>query len=711
MVFPNRNREDRCEPSRDRKGAFFLLAAAPRPYRQGSEKPFWTLAKGAGRRGIGRSGFVGGGAVLAEPTISCTQCGCTDCNGNGVDDRCDVSCSNSGIYCTGFPPVATSDVCNANQFPTCNISADCNGNNVPDECELASGASCDANLNNVLDECEYTIPSNVLLVDDSAPPGGDGLTWCSAFQDLQNALVVATAGKTIWVAQGTYVPIGCAPSCGAGDRSATFNLIEGVTILGGYAGFGAPIPNARDITGNPTILTGDLLGDDVGLANNADNALHVVTAIGVDATAVIDGVTIRAGHANGTGDDKRGAGMFVSASTVTISDCTFSGNHTVRLADGTAHGGGMYTIASAPTLDNCVFSGNTSNAGGGMFIDGKSGTISATITNSIFIDNTVQPVTMSFGGGVYVARSAPEFRNCKFLNNVSCEGGGGLCNVASQTRIINCLFSGNVAYKGGGVGNRGKSDSFMTNCTLSNNCADINGSSFYNNDSAPRITNSILVAGSTSACNPAPNIEGLNPNDSLALTFSLTGSPGFVDALGPDGVAGTLDDDLRLAGGSAAIDAGNNAAVLGVSCTVDADCVAVGYQTCTSGLCDGSVIDTDIDGRVRIVEGNGCGLATVDIGASEVQIDCGNGVCDPGETPCTCPSECSQFSVVANEDAASTCHDGFDNDCDCATDCSDTSDCVDVIAEDCTDFVDNDCDGLKDCADPDCSADPFCAPE
>ncbi len=136
VFFPNCDREHRYKPSRDRKGAFFLLAAAPLPYRRGSE----GIAKGSGRRGIDRSGFVGGGAVRSEPTISCTMCGCTDCNGNGVDDRCDVSCSNSGIYCTGFPPLAVSDVCNANQFPTCNISADC----LAAAFETCTGGICDS---------------------------------------------------------------------------------------------------------------------------------------------------------------------------------------------------------------------------------------------------------------------------------------------------------------------------------------------------------------------------------------------------------------------------------------------------------------------------------------------------------------------------------------------------------------------------------------
>ena len=42
---------------------------------------------------------------------------------------------------------------------------------------------------------------------------------------------------------------------------------------------------------------------------------------------------------------------------------------------------------------------------------------------------------------------------------------------------------------------------------------------------------------------------------------SIDSDPLFVDPLGPDGVAGTLDDDLRLEAGSPCIDAGSNSAV------------------------------------------------------------------------------------------------------------------------------------------------------
>ena len=106
---------------------------------------------------------------------------------------------------------------------------------------------------------------NVKYVDQSATgPLHDGSAWCSAYIDLQDALAMAIAGDEIRVANGKYVP-----DRGTGDRTAAFQLIDAVGLYGGFAGCGAPNPDARDISLNETVLSGDLRGDDVLLVNAA----------------------------------------------------------------------------------------------------------------------------------------------------------------------------------------------------------------------------------------------------------------------------------------------------------------------------------------------------------------------------------------------------------------------------------------------------------
>ena len=81
------------------------------------------------------------------------------------------------------------------------------------------------------------------------------------------------------------------------DRADTVALSNGLAVYGGFlgtahAGGGETLLSERDLDGdghpvNETVLSGDLLGDDTpGLGNVADNALHVVTAVGTDASAI-----------------------------------------------------------------------------------------------------------------------------------------------------------------------------------------------------------------------------------------------------------------------------------------------------------------------------------------------------------------------------------------------------------------------------------------
>lgn len=78
-----------------------------------------------------------------------------DCNGNGIDDRCDISCEEPGCSSVSC---GTSLDCNSDGIPdACTIAAgldrDCNSNGTPDECDLAAKTSDDCNQNGVPDDC------------------------------------------------------------------------------------------------------------------------------------------------------------------------------------------------------------------------------------------------------------------------------------------------------------------------------------------------------------------------------------------------------------------------------------------------------------------------------------------------------------------------------------------------------------------------------
>ena len=224
----------------------------------------------------------------------------------------------------------------------------------------------------------------VIYVDAKGPAGGTGVSWANAFPCVQTALGVAEKGDVIRVAQGTYRPDeGIMGSRrvelkGSGDRTATFLLVTGAAMRGGYAGLGGPDPNARDVHKYETILTGDLKGNDVDLAgidweavnaftlhaSRTDNSYCVVTIEAGDSGTVLDGFTITGGHVlwgtTSTGMLMGGSGMTVSAGTPTIVDCTFRRN-TAR-AEGVGgygawgfRGGAVVSANSQPTFQRCTF--------------------------------------------------------------------------------------------------------------------------------------------------------------------------------------------------------------------------------------------------------------------------------------------------------------------------------------------------------------------
>jgi len=443
-----------------------------------------------------------------------------------------------------------------------------------------------------------TAGAEIIYVDANASPGGDGLSWETAYKYLQDALYNAGSNpdvNEIRVARGTSKPdMDEAGNVTPGDREATFQLKNGVTIRGGYAGYNEPDPNVWDIGLYETILSGDLNGDDVGFTNNDENSYHVVTGNNTEPNAVLDGFTVTAGKTKDDGSaDDYGGGMYNNPGSPTVTNCTFTKNYAGY------GGGGMLNSSSSPTLTNCTFIENWSYWGGGL-CNGSSNPI---LTNCTFIGNWG-----SGGGGIYNAGGSPTLTNCTFIGNSvnstpefihnvdNSESkeihptflyppGGGMYNNGSSPTLVNCTFSGNSADYGGGMANNSYSSPTLVNCTFGGNSARLEGGGMWiNYESTPTVNNCIMWADSAptgaeiflssptgipstltvSYSDVQGGIEGVHVDSGCTLnwgTGNIMTDPLFVDSDGPDGNAGTEDDNLRLLAASPCIDAGNNTAV------------------------------------------------------------------------------------------------------------------------------------------------------
>ncbi len=309
------------------------------------------------------------------------------------------------------------------------------------------------------DDPYQLVCSGICYVDATATGTGDGTSWTNAFPMLQDALFLSLSGSQIWVADGTYYPDeSTILGVDSDSRNATFQLLSGVALYGGFAG-GETALNQRDPATNPAILSGDLQQNDSGnFTGNGDNAFHVVSGSGTDATTILDGFTITAGNANGGGfPTDGGGGIFNEAGSPTITRSTITGNKAFR-------GGGVYnTAGSTPAITHNTIHGNQASDGGGIY------TINSTpiITGNTIVDNTA-----GFGGGLYNSNSNATITGNTITGNVAGTTGGGIRNLDSNPTITATILYGNS--DSGGTDASGQMD---------------------NNNSAPTVSYSIVQGG------------------------------------------------------------------------------------------------------------------------------------------------------------------------------------------------------------------------
>ena len=460
-----------------------------------------------------------------------------------------------------------------------------------------------------------SLHGSTLHVDGQASPGGNGTSWETAFRFLQDALAAAAGDsqvEEIRVAGGTYLPDESEASPqGTGVRSSTFWLVPGVALRGGFAGTNAPDPDLRDLDLFPTILSGDLPGNDLpNWVNHADNAFHVVSASGVDAGSVLDGFVVRGGYAS-FGSDGAGAGIhLVGASPTvrrcviaeclassggglssdggspTLSQCSFVGNYAWG-----GRGGALYLgTPSAPAVTECTFSGNQAFGAGGPG-DGGAAFLEfdcpATFDRCAFVSNSATTSSAIYPTGGAVTSLADELRfdGCRFLHNTCPNGAGGaVWSGGDDVVFASCEFSANSSTVGGAAAIFLSTGVVFSNCTMFGNSAGDGGALSLTYSTTAEIANCILWASAANA--DSPYKAAIHKDDSSDATVEWTciqsmwvpepgedpldpenfpgctdANPLFVDANGADNLLGTLDDDLRLGPDSPLIDAGFNGAV------------------------------------------------------------------------------------------------------------------------------------------------------
>ncbi|MDO8632770.1 MAG: right-handed parallel beta-helix repeat-containing protein [Phycisphaerales bacterium] len=325
--------------------------------------------------------------------------------------------------------------------------------------------------------------TTMIYVDGSAVgPTHDGLTWCTAYRNPQPALIVAVAGQTIRVAEGTYTPD---PTGLSDPRDAMFSLKTGIILEGGYAGCGAADPDARDGTVYQTILSGDLNGNDApNFIGREDNTYHVVICDGVDSTGVIDGFTITGGNANAIDPGRDvGGGMYIVNGACTVNRCTFHDNLGGHAEPSTDCCCEHPTPGCGPADCEAVVCAIDPTCCTDRW-DASCVQIARSDCFDCFMPVSCNPTLTGGGGGLYHENSSSRIADCTFAENRSPSFGGGILNKNGHPILTNCRFVSNSAESngdssGGAIYSRDGGDLTLTDSTLLGNSASIEGGGLF----------------------------------------------------------------------------------------------------------------------------------------------------------------------------------------------------------------------------------------
>lgn len=316
---------------------------------------------------------------------------------------------------------------------------------------------------------------------DNATPG-DGTSWATAYTNLNDALLGAAAGAEVWIAAGTYVT----------PDTASFFIDKELTVLGGFAGTETSA-DAADPDTNPTILSGDVMGNDGEMGFDsllfADNnrILFITDTADVSAyTVTLDGLSfVHGGIAEDTDDFNTNAGAGLSSyAKLSASRLKFSANYS-RV--------GAALFVRFPSTNGSVFddievSDNFTAGQRTIYIRDN---IGVEFKNSSFM-----------GEGTDVAGADGMFRgfntigltflDCDFSDIWSASSGGGIAVSNSDSTLVDgCTFD-NVRTDGWGGGiNSSNSTIFVRNSTFENNVSIRNGAGLYfqtNNETVAAVT-------------------------------------------------------------------------------------------------------------------------------------------------------------------------------------------------------------------------------
>ena len=345
-----------------------------------------------------------------------------------------------------------------------------------------------------------SLSAQVFVDADATAGAGDGTSWANAYTNLNDALLAATAGSSVWIADGTYTT----------PDSASFFIDKELTVLGGFNGTETEA-TAADPAANETILSGDVMGNDVPgtydslafLDNN--RVLFIQDTNEVSAyTVTLDGLTISNG---GVAADQVEGESLVLFSGGGIRTFARTNASRLKFTQNRANFGSalaaIFGSADGSTFDEITLEGNFSSDSHQFYINSAN---EITVSNSEF--NGANGEQQLSGFINIISALGVTIDNCNFtsLSTPSSRGAGIRAANCDRLLVRGCNFDGLLADLGGAVQISQSADSepeegetfglddyTFDSCTFTNNNAAQRGAAITSFNSNLNVTKSTFT--------------------------------------------------------------------------------------------------------------------------------------------------------------------------------------------------------------------------
>jgi predicted outer membrane repeat protein len=325
-------------------------------------------------------------------------------------------------------------------------------------------------------------------VDPGGPTHGvDGADWSGAYVDLEDATDAMANGDTVILEIATDHTF--TNDSGVSGKTVTIRNYNNNTD---YTSCVVDVANASYIGmsagGDATITIKGIWFKDAAYVANPGSFLNAGDTAYKYALTIIS-CKFSGFDTSGYTTDYAGVfrlkkGVDTDRSTLTLTDCVFTGNKGYIISGSTARSS-FYVVNANVVITGLLWDSNGGDgyAGNMWFnsVDDAAGAMTVSISNSIFSNNHTNNNSSGDGGalkidngGTYTTNVTATINDCFFENNYANQGGAFYAGHDAISTCNRCKFIGNSTVGQGGAARRGGMLASIIGHSIYNHCAFIN---------------------------------------------------------------------------------------------------------------------------------------------------------------------------------------------------------------------------------------------